>query len=123
MLDRSDPNLTQALAYAKANGGGTIGVSSQTGASAAIIQSGAAVAGLGGFSGRESQVTVAWLAQEVAAGHIRYVLTDSTGGGMANDGRVGSNALMSVVQKVGKPTTVSGLYDLQGTGAALAAAS
>jgi hypothetical protein len=30
---------------------------------------------------------------------------------------------MSVVQKVGKPTTVSGLYDLQGTGAALAAAS
>jgi 4-amino-4-deoxy-L-arabinose transferase-like glycosyltransferase len=123
MLDRSDPNLTQALAYAKANGGGTIGVSSQTGASAAIIQSGAAVAGLGGFSGRESQVTVAWLAQEVAAGHIRYVLTDSTGGGMANDGRVGSSALMSVVQKVGKPTTVSGLYDLQGTGAALAAAS
>jgi 4-amino-4-deoxy-L-arabinose transferase-like glycosyltransferase len=122
-LDRSDPNLTQALAYAKANGGGTIGVSSQTGASAAIIQSGAAVAGLGGFSGRESQVTVAWLAQQVTAGHIRYVLTDSTGGGMANDGRVGSSALMSVVQKVGKPTTVSGLYDLQGTGAALAAAS
>ncbi|MDX6713974.1 MAG: hypothetical protein QOH30_532 [Baekduia sp.] len=123
MLDRSDPNLTQALAYAKANGGGTIGVSSQTGASAAIIQSGAAVAGLGGFSGRESQVTVAWLAQEVAAGHIRYVLTDSAGGGMAHDGRVGSSGLMSVVQKVGKPTTVSGLYDLQGTGAALAAAS
>jgi hypothetical protein len=47
------------------------------------------------------------------------MLTDATGGGMANDGRVGCSALM----KVGKPTTVSGLYDLQGTGAVLAAAS
>jgi 4-amino-4-deoxy-L-arabinose transferase-like glycosyltransferase len=116
-------NLTQALAYAKAHGGGTIGVSSQQGASDAIIRSGAAVAGLGGFSGRESEVSVSWLAQEVAAGHIRYVLTDSTGGGMGNDGRVGASALMSVVQKVGGQTTVSGLYDLQGTAAALTAAA
>jgi hypothetical protein len=29
---------------------------------------------------------------------------------------------MSIVQKVGKPTSVTGLYDLQGTSAAIAAA-
>jgi 4-amino-4-deoxy-L-arabinose transferase-like glycosyltransferase len=117
-------NLTQALAYAKAHGGGTIGVSSQQGASDAIIESGADVAGIGGFSGRESEVSVKWLAQEVKAGHIRYVLTDGTGtaaGG--NDGRVGSSLVMAAVQKVGKETTVTGLYDLQGTAAALAAAA
>ena len=116
-------NLTEALAYAKANGGGTIGVSSQQGASDAIIQSGADVAALGGFSGRESEVSATWLAQAVKDGRIRYVLTDGSGGGMGNDGRVGSSALMAVVQQVGKETSVSGLYDLQGTAAAIAAAA
>ena len=42
----------------------------------AIIESGADVAGLGGFSGRESEVTVAWLKQAVAEGKIRWVLVD-----------------------------------------------
>jgi 4-amino-4-deoxy-L-arabinose transferase-like glycosyltransferase len=116
-------NLTAALAYAKANGGGTIGVSSQQGASDTIIQSGADVAALGGFSGRESEVSAKWLAQAVADGRIRYVLTDGTSNGMGNDSRVGSSALMAVVQKVGKETTVSGLYDLQGQAAAIAAAA
>jgi 4-amino-4-deoxy-L-arabinose transferase-like glycosyltransferase len=116
-------NLTEALAYAKANGGGTIGVSSQQGASDAIIQSGADVAALGGFSGRESEVSAAWLAQAVADGRVRYVLADGTGGGMGNDGRVGSSAVMAVVQQVGKETSVSGLYDLHGRAAAIAAAA
>jgi 4-amino-4-deoxy-L-arabinose transferase-like glycosyltransferase len=118
-------NLTEALAYAKAHGGGTIAVSSQTGASATIISSGADVAGIGGFSGRESAVSTSWLAQAVRDGRIRYVLTDSSGGGgfggMANDGRVGSSAVMAAVQQVGTQTSVSGLYDLQGKAAALAA--
>jgi 4-amino-4-deoxy-L-arabinose transferase-like glycosyltransferase len=116
-------NLTEALAYAKANGGGTIGVSSQQGASDAIIQSGSDVAALGGFSGRESEVSATWLAQAIADGHIRYVLTDGTSNGMGNDSRVGSSALMAAVQKVGKETSVSGLYDLQGQAAAIAAAA
>jgi 4-amino-4-deoxy-L-arabinose transferase-like glycosyltransferase len=117
-------NLTAALTYAKAHGGGTVGVSSQQGASDAIIQNGSDVAALGGFSGRESEVSTAWLAQEVKDGHIRFVLTDGTSsGGMGNDGRVGSSALMAVVQKIGTKTTVSGLYDLQGKAAALAAAA
>jgi 4-amino-4-deoxy-L-arabinose transferase-like glycosyltransferase len=117
-------NLTEALAYAKANGGGTIGVSSQQGASDAIIQSGSDVAALGGFSGRESEVSATWLAQAVADGRIRYVLADSSsGGGVGNDGRVGSSALMTIVQQVGKETSVSGLYDLQGKAAAIATAA
>jgi 4-amino-4-deoxy-L-arabinose transferase-like glycosyltransferase len=118
----SNSNLTAALAYAKSHGGGTVAVSSQQGASDAIIRSGSDVAALGGFSGRESQVSAQWLAQAVRDGRIRYVLTDGSGGGMGNDGRVGASALMAVVQQVGRQTTVSGLYDLQGQAAALAAA-
>ena len=71
-------SLTQVLSYVKAHGGGTIGVSSQTGASGTIISSGANVVGLGGFSGRESEVSVQWLAQAVKDGQIRWVLTDGT---------------------------------------------
>jgi len=62
--------LTAAIAYAKAHGGGTIGVSSQSSAAAAILSSDGDVAGLGGFSGRESSVTVKWLASEVAADRL-----------------------------------------------------
>jgi 4-amino-4-deoxy-L-arabinose transferase-like glycosyltransferase len=116
-------NLTSALTYAKNHGGGTIAITSQEGASDSIISSGADVAGIGGFSGRESQVTASWLAQAVKDGSIRFVLTDGAGGGVRNDTRVGASALMTVVQKVGTKTTVSGLYDLQGKAAALTAAA
>jgi hypothetical protein len=115
-------NLTAALSYAGSHGGGAIAVSSQEGAADSIIQSGADVVGLGGFSGRESQVSAQWLAQAVQNGQIRYVLTGGETGGMGNDSRVGANDLMAIVQKVGKPTSVSGLYDLQGQAAAIAAA-
>ena len=40
----------------------------------AIIASGADVAGLGGFSGRESEVSVSWLANAVGGGRIRWVI-------------------------------------------------
>jgi 4-amino-4-deoxy-L-arabinose transferase-like glycosyltransferase len=118
-------NLTEALSYAEAHGGGTIGVASQQGSAEAIIASGANVAGLGGFSGSESSPTVQWLAQAVADGRIRYVLTDggSTSGFGGRDGRAGASAIMSVVQKVGTETSVSGLYDLQGKASAIAAAA
>ena len=49
-----DGSLTQVLAYVKRHGGGTIAVSSQSSAAAAIISQHASVAGIGGFSGRES---------------------------------------------------------------------
>jgi hypothetical protein len=108
----------------KAHGGGTIGVSSQTSAAPAIITNGVSVAGLGGFSGRESQVSVSWLAQAVQSGQIRWVLADGSSPGMPNDSRVGSQSVMTAVAQVGKKvTTVSGatLYDLQGQASALLA--
>jgi hypothetical protein len=125
-------NLTQAVAYAKAHGGGTIAVSSQQGASDAIIRTGADVAAIGGFSGRESEVSVAWLADAVRSGRIRWVLTDGSGGGGPADSRVGSSLVMAAVAKVGTTVDLSttstgatstsgGLYDLQGKADALQA--
>jgi 4-amino-4-deoxy-L-arabinose transferase-like glycosyltransferase len=105
--------IAQATAYATAHGGGTVVVSSQTSAAASIISDGADVAGIGGFSGRESAVSVAWLDQAIRDGRIRWVLT--TGGqgfGAGNDGRTGSTTAMAAVQRSCTPvTTVSGLYD------------
>jgi hypothetical protein len=118
--------LSQAVAYVNAHGGGTIAVSSQSGASAQIIASGAKVAGIGGFSGRESQVTIQWLAQQVASGKIRWILVDSSGSGMMQDGRVGSSQVMAAVAKVGKQVSYGGssgtLYDLHGKASALLSA-
>lgn len=133
-------NLTPAVAYAKAHGGGTIAVSSQQGASDSIIDSDPAhpanVAALGGFSGRESEVSVQWLADAVRSGRIRWVLTDGSGGGGRADSRVGSSLVMAAVEKVGtavdltattgtaaggSTTTTGGFYDLQGKADALQA--
>jgi 4-amino-4-deoxy-L-arabinose transferase-like glycosyltransferase len=117
----NNAQVTQAVAYAKAHGGGTVAISSQTGASSSIIQNGTNVAGIGGFTGRESQVSASWLAQAVRDGRVRFVLTDSGGGGMRNDTRVGATSIMTTVQQTCKTTSVSGLYDCQGSAAALAA--
>ncbi len=56
---RHAPASTPRSKYAKAHGGGTIGVESQSTAAAAILANDADVAGLGGFSGRESTVSAA----------------------------------------------------------------
>jgi 4-amino-4-deoxy-L-arabinose transferase-like glycosyltransferase len=107
--------LSSALAYVNSHGGGTVAVSSQSGASASIIQSGAGVAGIGGFSGRESDVTVAWLKREISAGKIRWVLATGNGfggGGFGADSRTRSQTAMSWVQQSCKAvSSVSGLYD------------
>jgi len=124
MFGGDTQSLNAALAYAKAHGGGTVAVSSQSGAAGSLISSGANVAAIGGFSGRESQVTTAWLADAVDAGQIRWVLADSSGGGMGQDGRVGAQDVMTAVQSTCKEvSSVSGLYDCQGATAALRAAS
>jgi hypothetical protein len=124
MLGGDSQALAQAVAYVKANGGGTIAVSSQSGASGELISSGADVAAIGGFSGRESQVSVEWLADAVADGRIRWVLTDGTGGGLPRDGRIGAGEVMAAAARVGDPvSSVSGLYDLQGKAEALRAAA
>jgi hypothetical protein len=102
---------SQVLTYVKQHGGGTIAVSSQTSASPAIIASGAKVAGIGGFSGRESSVSTAWLAQRVRSGAIRWVLGEQSGTrsfrGLPGDTRAGSKAAITAVEKVCKKVTVS----------------
>jgi 4-amino-4-deoxy-L-arabinose transferase-like glycosyltransferase len=107
----NDATTTQVLAYVKAHGSGTIAVSSQSSAATAIISSDAKVAGIGGFSGRESDVSAAWLAQEVRSGSIRWVLgeqagTRAGGRGLPGDTRAGSKAAMAAVAKACQKVTL-----------------
>jgi hypothetical protein len=120
----SDGSITKVLSYVKQHGGGTIAVSSQSSAAQAIIDQNADVAGIGGFSGRESDVSVSWLAQEVRTGNIRWVLVEQTGapgGGarLAGDTRAGSEAAMAAVasacRKVTLPATSTGATGTTGT--------
>jgi hypothetical protein len=121
-------DLNAAITYARAHGGGTIGVESQSGAAQAILSSNANVAGLGGFSGRESSVTASWLAMEVRDGHLRWILAQG-GQGFAgpSDGRRGSSAAFAVVETACQADTMSTssgtatLYDCQGRASAILA--
>jgi hypothetical protein len=131
MFGGNTASLTAALNYAKTHGGGTVAVESQSSAAAAIISSGANVAGIGGFSGRESSVTPAWLAMEVKLGRLRWVLSDgSQGARLPGDTRTGSQDAISNVEKACKAVTVqttSGervtMYDCQGRAPAILAAA
>jgi hypothetical protein len=119
-------DLSTVLSYIKAHGGGTLGVSSQSGAGRAII-SGGDVAGIGGFSGRESEVSAAWLAEAVRDGRISWVLGDGSGGfGGPQDARAGSRTALAAVQQACTATTdstTSGtLYDCRGKAGRLAMA-
>ncbi len=123
-------SVNQAIAYAKAHGGGTIGVESQGTAATAIVDSNGNVAGLGGFSGRESSVSVSWLAAEVKAGKISWLLVDSSSGsggpGLPGDTRTGSASALSIAEKVSPKVTLSSgatLYHLTGRAAAILAAA
>jgi hypothetical protein len=117
--------------YAKSHGGGTIGVASQSSASDAIITLNADVAGLGGFSGRESSVSPQWLATEVAAGRLRWVIADGTQGAqLPGDTRTGSTDAFSIVKQTCKAVTVNGtsggsvtMYDCAGKATAILAAA
>jgi 4-amino-4-deoxy-L-arabinose transferase-like glycosyltransferase len=132
-----DRSIAAVLSYVTGHGGGTIAVSSQSSAAAAIIDRNANVAGIGGFSGRESDVSVAWLAKEVHSGKIRWVLAEGAAGrpGVPGDTRVGAKPAMSAVASACRsvPLAVAGssarfgsasstLYDCDGRAAALAAA-
>ncbi len=125
----NDAELTKVLAYVKQHGGGTIAVSSQSSAAQAIVEKGANVAGIGGFSGRESDVSVAWLAQEVKAGKIRSVLAEAQGGrgpggggsgGLPGDTRAGAKAAIAAVEKACQRVmlTGTGSTEANGVGAA-----
>jgi 4-amino-4-deoxy-L-arabinose transferase-like glycosyltransferase len=125
------PALNAAIAYAKAHGGGTIGVSSQSTAAAVIVSKNAEVAGLGGFSGRESSVTASWIAMEVREGRLRWVINDGAQDFRARgDTRTGSEAAIEVVAKTCKRIAISAkngsnvtMYDCQGRAGAILSAA
>ena len=104
----------EVLSYVKQHGGGTIAVESQSSAASAIIGEGADVAGIGGFSGRESDVSIAWLAGEVSSGHIRWVLAgqSSSGSGagagrLPGDTRTGSSVAIAAAAKACRKVTLT----------------
>jgi 4-amino-4-deoxy-L-arabinose transferase-like glycosyltransferase len=117
-------DLSAAESYARSHGGGTIAVASQQDAAAAIIANDAAVAGIGGFTGQESDPSVSWLADEVANGQIRWVLSSgipSTGVGV----RPGASPALNAVAVACKPVPIvsSDFYDCGGDAAKLRAVS
>ncbi len=131
MFGGNSSELSAAVRYAQAHGGGTIGVSSQSSAASLILSAHADVAGLGGFSGRESSVTGAWIAAEVRSGHLRWVLAgDSQAGRLPSDTRTGSQAALVIVERTCRRvtfTTTGGtkvtMYDCQGRASAIMAAA
>ena len=99
-------DLTSVLEYTEAHGGGTIAVDSQSGAAASIIEEGAEVAGIGGFSGKESSVSATWLEERIESGAISWIYVGGSGGGMtggpggeAGDTRTGSESAIDTVVK------------------------
>ncbi len=109
-------SLPAAIAYARAHGGGTIGVASQSSAAAAIIADDANVAGLGGFSGRESSVSIGWLATEVRVGRLNWVMPqDASGPRLPGDSRAGSTSAFAAVTRACRPIKLGS----SGTGHAL----
>ena len=78
------------------------------------------VVAIGGFSGRESEVSADWLAGRVEAGRIRWVLTTDDSMSPA-DGRTGSTSVMatvaSVCEKVDADLTSSSTGTSSGGGA------
>jgi hypothetical protein len=143
-LGGGDDSLNEVLAYVKEHGGGTVAVASQQSADAAIIASGARVAGIGGFSGQESEVSASWFAQELRSGRIRWVIAGGAGafgggfgGGFGRGSRIGSTRIMALVAKACRSVSLTGgagasalsgvaageFFDCRGRASALLAAS
>jgi hypothetical protein len=123
--------LKAAVRYAQAHGGGTIAVSSQSNAAALILSANANVAGLGGFSGRESTVSASWLASAVRHGQLRWILAEQNQGpSLRGDTRQGSQAAISLAERVCPAVSVTStdgtkvkLYDCQGQASNIVQAS
>jgi 4-amino-4-deoxy-L-arabinose transferase-like glycosyltransferase len=119
-------SVKEVVAYVNAHGGGTIALSSQSMAASAILEGDRNVAGIGGFSGRESAVSVAWLAQEVGAGKIRWVVGEASGGGgrgLPGDSRAGSKAALAAVAKACRRVTLSSSTATSGSEAGTSAST
>jgi hypothetical protein len=67
------------------------------------------VAGLGGFSGRESSVTVSWLVAEVKAGRVTWLLVDRNQRfGLPGDTRTGSQGALVALERSSTSVTLTG---------------
>jgi 4-amino-4-deoxy-L-arabinose transferase-like glycosyltransferase len=88
--------LRVALDHVRRHGGGTLAVKSQDQAAPAIIDADADIAGLGGYNGGQSDVTVPWFAGMVRSGRLRWVLMN--GRPVIRPGRpVGANKALRAV--------------------------
>jgi 4-amino-4-deoxy-L-arabinose transferase-like glycosyltransferase len=104
----SDASLNAAASWAQRHGGGTVAVESQSTAASAILSGHTNVAGIGGFSGKESSVTLAWIQQEVSEGRLTYILGGSTAaGGGFSDGRTGSATAIAAAEKTATKLTIT----------------
>ncbi len=91
-------DLSAVLDYTESHGGGTIAVESQSEAAPSIIESGAEVAGIGGFSGKETSVSVEWLEERIENGNVRWILSGGgMVGGLPGDSRSGSESAIDQV--------------------------
>ncbi len=122
MFGGSSSSVDQALAYVRANGGGVLAISSQSDATAAIIDGATDLAAIGGFSGNESEVTIDWLADRVEAGDIRWLLTSSDDR-TPSMGRTGARDVLAAAATACTAASgddaPSGLVDCQGKADAL----
>lgn len=93
-------SLESVLDHTESHGGGTVAVASQLEAAASIIESGAEVAGIGGFSDKETSVSAAWLEEQIESGKIRWILS--------GDGMVGGPGGMAGAGTAAGPTGMAG---------------
>jgi 4-amino-4-deoxy-L-arabinose transferase-like glycosyltransferase len=120
---RNTREIERALRYIHRHGGGTLAISRQSGAARFILARAANVAGIGGFSGRESDVSVSWFADTVARGQVSWVLVTgpTLRAAFAHGTRIGSARVMAAVREVGAKTRVKNLYGVSGKARALRA--
>lgn len=118
--------LDSTISTIEENGGGNLAVSSQSSAGSEILNqaesSDVEIVAIGGFSGRESEVTAEWLAGRIESGDIRWVQTSDSGGpgGSPADGRTGSTTVMEIVEGACEPVDgEEDLYDCAGKAGSL----
>ena len=116
-------SIQSALTYAQSHGAASrfpLIVTSEQEAAPYVI-AGERVASMGGFTGRETVLTNAFLAKLVGSGEARYFLLGATGFGGGPGG--GSNTAIQTIQSTcTQVSSVSGLYDCAGQADAIAAA-
>lgn len=118
----SNSSIQTALQYVEANGATPrfpLIVTSEQEAAPYVI-AGEPIASMGGFTGRETVLTHAFLAKLIGSGDVRYFLL---GGGFGGGPGGGNNAAIQTIESTcTSVSAVSGLYDCAGKAGAILAA-